>query len=230
VRARDRGRVADGDAWPLLRAVHGERTAEVHPLVERLYTNPSRFTVRASLELPSRAARVASWALTHLSRQGLYECRPEPVDARFRVFRRADGSMHFVRELYLGETLRVFDSDFVVRELAGRATLVEVFAELGVHVEMHVSPLEGGGLSIRGRRVRLRGIPVPLFGLVVDFRTRAVETPAGEELAIDGHLLLQPRSRAARFVAHDLLRLPAQLGCIHYRARPLTPALAARGA
>ena len=52
LRTRERGRRADGDAWPLLAQVLGERVLEVDPLIVRFYSNPSRFSVRASLEFP----------------------------------------------------------------------------------------------------------------------------------------------------------------------------------
>jgi hypothetical protein len=210
IRARERGREVVSDGWPLLAQVLGERTREVDPVVVDFYRNPARFSVTASLDLDGWLARFVSRVLTHLSGQGLYEGDGREVDARFRVFRRDDGSMHFVRELYVRDVLRVFDSDFVVREVEGRPTLVEAFVELGVHVEMDVRPLPGGGLSIRGRRVVVHGVPVPLLGLVVDFQSR----PLGRsgEVAIDGHLFFRER----------------ELGCIHYRARRARPFRAPR--
>jgi hypothetical protein len=228
VRSRERGRATrEDDAWPLLSAVLGERVCSVHPLVLRFYANPARFETRAWLDLDGTLARLACRVATLLLGQGLHEDARGPFEARFRTFVRADGSMHFVRELSCDGTLRVFDSDFVVREAEGRPTLVEVFADLGLAVEMDVLPLEGGGLSIRGRRVRAHGLPLPSGGLAVEFRTRVVSGASAEELAIDGHLLVEPRTRIGRFLAR-VIGLPAELGCIHYRARPR--ALAARPA
>lgn len=217
VRLRDRGLVADDDAWSLLSEVLGDRVGEVHPAIVRFYGNPSRFPVRARLELRTLPARFWSRAATFLIGQGLYETPEGEIDARFRVYRRGDGSMHFVRELYLVDRLRVFDSDFVVRNVDGRPRLFEIFVDNGIEVEMAVEPLPGGGLVIRGERVRVRGVPVPRFGIVVEFQSRVEEQ---DRLAIDGALLMRPRSRWGCFVAHSLLRRPQELGAIHYRVGP----------
>ena len=218
IRLRDRGLVADDDAWPLLSEVLGERVGEVHPAIVRFYGNPSRFPVRARLELRTLPARFWSRAATFLIGQGLYETPEGAIDARFRVYRRGDGSMHFVRELYLSDRLRVFDSDFVVRNVDGRPRLFEVFADNGIEVEMAVEPLPGGGLVIRGERVRVRGFPLPRFGIVVEFRSRVEDR---HHLAIDGALLMRPKSRFWRFVARSVLRRPEELGAIHYRIGPV---------
>ncbi|GAC1448045.1 MAG: hypothetical protein NVSMB9_30840 [Isosphaeraceae bacterium] len=221
IRQRDRGRIASDEGWPLLARVLGERVHEVHPLVVRFYTNPAPFDVKASLKLNTIPAKAWSRLATLCMGQGLYESDLVEIDARFRVFRRADGSMHFVRELYCGGAFRVFDSDFIVRETPRGPALFEVFADLGVDVEMEVTPLPDGGLSIRGRDVYLRGIRVPSFGLRVEFRSRVVRTAEDvEALEIDGHLLMQPRTVLGRALAYRLLRRPEQLGSIHYTARP----------
>ncbi len=214
IRLRERGLVADDDAWPLLSEVLGDRVGEVHPAIVRFYGNPSRFPVRARLELHTLPARFWSRAATFLIGQGLYETPEGEIDARFRVYRRGDGSMHFVRELYLGGRLRIFDSDFVVRNVDGRPRLFEVFVDNGIEVEMAVEPIPGGGLVIRGERVRVQGVLVPRFGIVVEFRSRVEDQ---DRLAIDGALLMRPRSRWGRFVARSLLRRPEELGAIHYR-------------
>jgi hypothetical protein len=214
IRFRNRGLVADDDAWPLLSQVLGDRVNEIHPAIVRFYGNPSRFPVRARLELRTLPARFWSRAATFLIGQGFYETPEGEIDARFRVFRRGDDSMHFVRELYLGDRLRVFDSDFVVRSVDGRPRLFEVFADNGIEVEMRVEPVPGGGLVIRGERVRLRGVPVPRFGIVVEFRSRVEDQ---HYLTIDGALLMRPTSRWGRLVARSLLRRPEELGAIHYR-------------
>jgi hypothetical protein len=221
IRLRDRGCLASDEGWPLLARVLGDRLREVHPLVVRFYTNPGPFDVKASLQLNTIPARFWSRVATIFVGQGLYESDLTEIDARFRVFRRADGSMHFVRELYCGETFRVFDSDFVVRETARGPTLFEVFADLGVDVEMEVTPLPDGGLSIRGRRVYLRSILVPSFGLRVEFQSHVVRSgDGGEFLQIDGRLLMQPRTAWGRVLAYRLLRRPERLGSIHYTAWP----------
>jgi hypothetical protein len=108
--------------------------------------------------------------------------------------------MHFVRELYCDGVLRVFDSDFVVRK--GR--LYEVFVEHGLEVELNVRVLEDGGVSLRGRRVRWHGLPVPLFGLCVEFRTHPA--PDGSE-SVDIIGTLSPEGMHAH-----------PLGRIHYEA------------
>jgi hypothetical protein len=219
--ARHGARADAGDAWPLLAEVLGERVAEVHPLIVRFYSNPAAFDARAQLELRTVPARFWSFVATLLVGQGLYETQDAPFDARFQVFRREDGSMHFVRELYCRGALRVFDSDFVVRRVDGRPTLFEVFLDHGLMVEMDLTPLEGGGLSIRSRRVTLRRWPLPSFGLRVEFQSRVVLDPAGEcALAIEGTLRMAPRTRLGRFVAHGLLRRPRDLGRIRYDVRP----------
>src|SRR3954465_836259 len=93
----------------------------------------------AWLELHTLPARFWSRFATFLVGQGLYECDGE-FEARFRVFQRRDGSMHFTREFDAGGVLRVFDSDFVVRSHRGKATLFEVFVDEGVEIAMRVTP------------------------------------------------------------------------------------------
>jgi hypothetical protein len=216
LRQRQRGRDGTGDTWPLLDEVLGERASEVHPMIRDFYENPARFSVKAALELHTLPARLWSRVATLLVGQGLYEADAGEVDARFRVFRRADGSMHFVRELYCRGALRVFDSDFVVRD----AKLYEVFVDMGVSVEMDVQPLPGRGLMIRGVNVFRRGLRLPPVWLKVEFESRVEALPDGtEELHIDGHLRMKPDGAFGRFFAYNVLRRPEELGCIHYRAR-----------
>jgi hypothetical protein len=231
VRLRERGAVAAEDGWPLLERALGARVSEVDPLIVRFYRNPSHFDVKVSLELNTAPAKFWSRVATLLVGQGLFEVEAGELDARFRVFRRADGSMHFVRELYVRGTLRVFDSDFVVRDVKGVPTFFEVFVDRGIAVEMELRPLAGGGLSIRGRRIHVRGLRLPAAWLQVEFISRVIPGQAGSAptLAIDGYLLMQPRSAFGRFLARKVLRRPEQLGCIHYRARPSADALAAAG-
>lgn len=220
LRQRDRGCLASDEGWPLLARLLGERVAEVDPLIVEFYTNPGSFDARASLVLHTLPARFGSRLATLLMGQGLYECDLEEIEARFRVFRRADGSMHFVRELYCGGALRVFDSDFVVRETPRGPALFEVFADLGIDIEMEVEPVAGGGVSIRVRQIYARGLPVPALGLRIEFRSQVVRTEAGEAaLQVDGTLEMRPRTAWGRFVAHGVLRRPQRLGSIHYTAR-----------
>jgi hypothetical protein len=215
-----RGRLAKGDTWPLLSSVLGPRVLEVHPLIVRFYSNPSAFAVTARLELKTWPARALSFLATLLIGQGLYEAGAGSFPARFRVFARNDGSMHFVRELYPHGRLRVFDSDFVVRTTSGEPTFFEVFVEDRIEVEMQVAPLPGGGLSIKGVRIFYRGIRVPSVGLEVEFQSRARSSEDGvPTLDIEGHLRMRPQSRFGRLVLFGLLRRPEELGCIRYTAR-----------
>ncbi len=205
VRSLHRGQqVGPTDGWPLLAATLGEDVTQVDPRVVRFYSNPGAYAVQASVELRSWSARLIAWLATRVLGQGVSECGASPYPARFRTFRRADGSMHFVRELYCDGALRVFDSDFIVRN----GTLSEVFVEHGLEVEMEVRAIEQGGVSIRGRRVRWRGLPLPTFGLRVEFRAHPVEH-ASECLDIIGTLSLDSRAgtRAA----------PRVLGVLRYQ-------------
>lgn len=216
IRHRDRGTHAEGDAWALLQPVLGEREQYVHPLVLRFYANPSQFGVRAALSLHTLPAHLWSWAFALLFGQGLYETTKTTMDARFRVFRRADGSMHFVRELHVGDVLRVFDSDFVVRAHGGVPTLFEIFAELGIEIAMTVSVRPDGGLAIRGKTIFWRGLQLPSLGLEVEFISRPSSDGA---LTIDGYLCMRPRTAIGRFFIYSVLRRPEMLGQIHYSVR-----------
>ncbi|WP_224368636.1 DUF4166 domain-containing protein [Hyalangium versicolor] len=193
------------DSWPLLAGALGGGVAEVDARVVRFYSNPGAYAVRASVELRNWGARAVAWLATRLLGQGVTASGERAFPACFRTFRRADGSMHFVRELYCDGALRVFDSDFVVRG----GTLYEVFVEQGLEVEMEVRALDRGGVSIRGRRVRWRGLPVPTFGLGVEFRTYPAEEVT-ERVDIIGTLTREPRSGTQAS--------PRVLGTLRYQA------------
>ena len=223
IRLRDRGLRADDEAWPLLARVLGEdRIREVHPLVVSFYSNPSRFSVRASLQVRTIPARLWSFLATFLIGQGLYETDVGEFDAAFRVFRREDGTMHFVRELYIRDSLRVFDSDFVVREREGQPTLYEVFVDHHIEVEMSLAVLPGGGFPSVAREFSCEVSRYLDSGLQVEFQSRVVQDHEAEALHIDGFLMMQPSTRFGRFVAHGILRRPEELAAIHYRIRPST--------
>jgi hypothetical protein len=165
--------------------------------------------------------------ITLLIGQGPYEASGAEVDAQFRVFRRRDGSMHFVRQLFMGETLRVFDSDFVVRRVNGVLTLFEVFVDQHIEVEMTVAPLPGGSLSIRGKNFYCRGLRLPSPGFRVEFQSHVLEQEDGSEtLEIEGRLLMQPGTRWGSFLMCRVLGRPEVLGSILYVARPLAAASA----
>ncbi|MGI8639934.1 MAG: hypothetical protein ACR2MG_08255 [Pyrinomonadaceae bacterium] len=208
LRGHERGRVADSENWNLLETALGEKVGEINPLIREFYANPSRFNVTATLKLETLPARFWSRFLTLLFGQGLYEANLEEIPARFRIFQRKDGSMHFVRELLCDGKYRVFDSDFVIRE----GKLYEVFIDLKVAIEMKVAPIKNGGLSIQGERFLWRGRAMPTIGLKVDFQSRV----ENETLKIDGHLTMKPETKLGEFFAHKILRRPKDLGSIHY--------------
>lgn len=216
LRLRERGAVAENVEWNLLEQVLGESVALVNPLIVDFYANPSRFDVTATLKLETMPARFWSRALTLLLGQGLYENNLHEIPARFRTFKRRDGSMHFVRELFCDGKYRVFDADFVV----SGGKLYEVFTDFKMRIEMHVSPIENGGLSIKSRRFLFHGRAVPTFGFKVDFQSRVEKDSEGNEiLKVDGVLSMNPDTAIGAFVAHKILRRPKNLGSIHYTAR-----------
>ncbi|KFE64448.1 DUF4166 domain-containing protein [Hyalangium minutum] len=206
VRMLHRGQqVACTDGWPLLAATLRADVSQVDPRVVRFYSNPGAYAVRASVDLRGWGARLLAWIAIRLLGQGVFDCGARTFPARFRTFRRADGSMHFIRELYCDGLLRVFDSDFVVRN----GTLYEVFIEQGLEVELEVRALERGGVSIRGRRVRWRGLPLPTFGLGVEFRAFP-DGNGAECVSITGLLLREARAGAQT--------PPQVLGILRYQA------------
>ncbi len=211
IRERERGRKAETENWNLLETVLGERVAEINPLIREFYANPSRFDVTATLKLETLPAKMWSRLLTLLFGQGLFESDLTEIPARFRIFERKDGSMHFVRELYCDGKYRVFDSDFVVEN----GKLYEVFTDLKASVEMHVEPLGNGGLAIQGKRILFHGRAMPSIGLTVEFQSKV----EGEILKIDGQLMMKPNTKFGEFFAHKILRRPQNLGSIHYTAR-----------
>lgn len=215
LRNRDRGRVASDENWSLLETILGEKVSEINPLIRDFYANPSRFDVTATLKLETLPARFWSRSLTLLLGQGLYEKDLNEIPARFRIFQRKDGSMHFVRELFCDGKYRVFDADFVVRD----GKLYEVFTDLKVAIEMSVESFEGDGLSIKSRRVLFRGIAMPMIGIKVEFQSRVEKGENGKELLkADGLLFMRPDTNLGRFFAYKILRRPKNLGSIHYTA------------
>jgi hypothetical protein len=221
LRERDRGSRTVEEGWPLLADVLGPRIGEVHPLIVQFYQNPARFQVKVKVDLHTLPAKLWSRVITLLIGQGPYQESASEIGAQFRVFRRRDGSMHFLRELYMGDTLRVFDSDFVVRPVNGVPALFEVFVDKHLEIEMAMTPLEGGGLSIRGKNIYYRGTRVPCPGLRVEFQSHVLRDGDHEVLEIEGRLLMQPDSGWGRLLMCRLLRRPEVLGRIRYVARPL---------
>ena len=215
IRTRERGKTAHDENWSLLEMALGEKVEKINPLIREFYANPSRFDVTATLKLETLPARFWSRFLTFIFGQGLYETDLEEIPTRFRIFERKDGSMHFVRELYCNGKYRIFDSDFVVQN----GKLYEVFTDMKAAVEMHVSVLENGVLSIQSKNFLFHGRRMPSIGLNVEFKSRV----EGDLLKIDGQLLMKPKTKFGSFFAHKILRRPQNLGSIHYTARRKTP-------
>ena len=153
--------------------------------------------------------------------QGLYESHLDDSETRFRAFRRSDGSLHFVREIYCQNNLRSFDSDFVIRTLDGSPRLFEIFDDLKIAVPMQMEPMGNGDLLIHGDELFYRGVRLPLFGFRVQFRSSVVESDGQPEIRIEGKLLLQPRSPQGTFLLRTILRRPEELGSISYVVRAL---------
>jgi hypothetical protein len=220
IKARERGSERSDARWPLLEKALGPRISQVHPMIVAFYSNPAQFNAHVSVRFTTMPARLASLLATLMLGQGLYETHMEKIEARFRAFSRTDGSLHFVRELYCGGALRAFDSDFVIRDLDGDPRLFEIFTDLNLAIAMEIQPTACGGLLIRGRDVFYRTLRLPSLGFNVEFQSTVGGTEAQPELRIQGKLLLQPRSRWARFLVRRLFRRPEELGGINYWVRP----------
>jgi hypothetical protein len=219
LRTANRGQDAPEADWPLLQTVLGDDVSKVHPLIVRFYTNPGRFRALAALEVDTLPLMLYSRVAALLLGQGLYEADQPLIDARLRVFRRADGSMHFVRELYCGESLRVFDSDFVLRTIDGKPTFVEVFDDLDAYVVLDVEPRPEGGVAVVGRDIYWKGHRLPRLGLKIEFTSRVLPGEA-DAVEVVGSLTLEPKTAWGRFLAYKILRRPRQLGRIRYLLHP----------
>jgi hypothetical protein len=218
VRQRERGERASEEGWPLLQQVLGTDINKLSPTIEHFYRNPGEFTGTAHLELSTIPGRFVTRLVTLLTGQGLYESNLPEMQVRFRTFKRADGSMHFLRELHSGDTFRVFDSDFA-RQINGKAVFCEVFTDLNVEVEMKLQVSDDGSLAIQGQRIKLFKIPMPSFGFKIIFKSQVIEArDAQETLHINGRLLMQPSSALGKFIAFRVLRRPEFLACLHYEA------------
>lgn len=221
VKAKDRGSERSDAHWPLLQEALGSRIDQVHPLIVDFYSNPARFRAEVSVHFATLPARLVSIAATLMLGQGLYETHLDRIETHFRAFRRTDGSLHFVRELYCGDNLRTFDSDFVIRKLDGSPRLFEVFSDLRLSVAMHMEPSADRGLVIQGGEIFYRNIRLPSLGFQVQFHSSVVERQGRPELRIQGKLLMQPRSALGRFLVLRVLRRPEELGGISYVVRAL---------
>ena len=221
VKAADRGSERSDTVWPLLQEALGVRITQVHPCIVEFYSNPARFGARVRVHFSTLPARLGSRLATLLLGQGLYESHLDDLETRFRAFRRSDGSLHFVREIYCRNNLRTFDSDFVIRTLDGSPRLFEIFDDLKIAVPMQMEPMENGDLLIHGDELFYRGMRLPLLGFRVQFHSSVVENDGQPEIRIEGRLLLQPRSGPGRFFLRTVLRRPEELGRISYVVRAL---------
>lgn len=219
VRRQARGAEGPGAAWsltPSLEAVLGPGLPGIDGQVAAMFSAMHSFQMTASVHLYHRAGVVAAWLATLLVGQGMYEAHLDEVEARFRLFRRDDGSLHFVREFWCEEAVRVFDSDFVVRDVDGRPTLLEVFAELGVACQMRTEVLPDGGLAMTVVRLFVGGVSLPVGPVQVCFETR----PDGARLRVTGVLDVKPRSAWEQLLFARLFALPERVGEIRYFATP----------
>ncbi|MFT4628160.1 MAG: hypothetical protein ACI8PZ_006855 [Myxococcota bacterium] len=218
IRRQSRGAERADAAWslgPSLQAVLGHRLAALHPRVLRLFEAMHTFEMTASVHLYHRVTGWAAVVATLLVGQGMYEQHLDAVPARFRLFRRDDGSLHFVREFWCADAVRVFDSDFVVRDVDGSPTILEVFQDLGVAARMRTEPLADGGLSMTVIGLYIRGIPAPVGPFRVCFTTCPTDD---ERVFVRGSLELAPRNRLERWWLTRVMRMPDLLGEIRYFA------------
>lgn len=222
-RYRTRGAARGSTSWslvPSLDQVLGPSTARMAPAVRRLFDEMHAFRMEASVHLYHRLGWWAAYAGSVLVGQGMYEQHLAAVDARFRLFRREDGSLHFVREFWCDDAVRVFDSDFVVREVDGAPTILEIFQDLGVAARMRTEVLDDGGVAMTVVGLFLRGIPTGTGPFHVCFETRPV-AGAPERVDVAGVLDLRPRNAFERWWFHRVWGLPARLGEIRYYADPV---------
>jgi len=217
-RRRSRGALPAGGAWslmPSLNEVLGPDAERLHPRVAQLFDRMDSFRLTASVHLDDARGRWAAWFATLLVGQGMYEHDLEEVDARFQLFRRDDGSLHFVREFWCADEVRVFDSDFVVRQVDGRPTLLEVFGDLKLAAQMHTEVLDDGGIAMTIRRLFVRGIPIGVGPVRVCFETR----PDGDDLDVEGVMDVGDGGGLMGWLLRRLL--PRRVGAIRYRASPV---------
>ncbi|MCC7421643.1 MAG: hypothetical protein IT428_15280 [Planctomycetaceae bacterium] len=217
LRIQNRGVCCPEVDWPILETLLGPDVDRIHPLIVKFYRNPGRFHAEASLEIRTLPLMFYSRMAALLLGQGLYEEGSGTFPARLRVFRRDDGSMHFVRELYCGRSLRVFDSDFVLRSGERETQFVEVFGDLRIDVVLDAEVRPDGGVAVVGRDIYWRSIRLPRTALRIDFSSRVEVAPSGQErIRVVGTLDIAPRTRLGRFLMHSVLRRPRRLGQITY--------------
>jgi hypothetical protein len=217
LRIKNRGVCCSEVDWPLLETLLGDTVQQVHPLIVQFYRNPGRFAASAALEIHTVPLMMYSRLAALLLGQGLFEDQASVIPARLRVFRRDDGSMHFVRELYCGSALRVFDSDFVLRTTAGKPEFREVFVDIGVQVVLEVEHRPYGGVAVVGKDIYWHGIRLPRTALRIEFASRVCrDTHDREFVEVVGRLSMEPRTAFGRFVIYKICRRPRNLGSITY--------------
>jgi hypothetical protein len=220
LRIKNRGVCCPEEDWPLLETLLGDTVQHVHPLIVKFYRNPGRFTAAASLEIRTLPLMVYSRLAALLLGQGLFEDQAPVIPARLRVFRRDDGSMHFVRELYCTPSLRVFDSDFVLRTIADKPTLVEVFADIGIEMVLDVEHRPNGGVAVVGKDIFWHGIRLPRTALRIEFTSRVCrDRDDSEFIEVLGRLSMEPRTAFGRVIMYKVFRRPRNLGSIKYLLR-----------
>lgn len=201
---------------PALREVLGAAVDQLDPEVLRFFDRMGDYTIEASVRLDTGPTVALGRAAVMLVGQGMIEAHLAEVPARFRIFRREDGALHFLREFHCGDVVRVFDSDFLVAQVDGVPTLCERFVDLGLTAVFDTQIVDGG-LSMRVGAL-LRGgrrVPRPPFDVV--FVTRRTSDPDWP-IEVVGSLAHAPRSRLWTWLQHGLLRRPRALGGIRYRA------------
>ncbi len=218
VRRRTRGAERPGAAWsliPSMRRAIGDEVDRLHPDVFDMFDRMHAWSMTARVDLHHVVGSLAAYFAALLVGQGMYEEHLDDVPARFRLFRRDDGSLHFVREFWCADAVRVFDSDFVVRQVDGKDTLVEVFQDLGVGAVMRTEVLPDGGLSMTVVRLFIRGVSQGVGPFRVCFETRPRDDGAVD---VTGVLDLQPRNALERWWLRSGMGLPDRVGEISYRA------------
>lgn len=223
IRRQARGVENTMTSWslvPSLEQVLGPDAARMHPVVRRLFHEMHGFRMEASVHLYHSLGWWAAFAGSILMGQGMYEQHLAAVDARFRLFQRADGSLHFLREFWCEDAVRTFDSDFVVREVDGKPTIIEVFADLGLAARMRTEVMDDGGVSMTVVGLFLRGVPVGVGPFHVCFETHPVPGSA-DRVDVSGVMDLRPRNAFERWWFHRVWGLPARIGEIRYYADPV---------
>jgi len=110
------------------RRARAPESSEIHPLIVRFLSEPRHFPVRvkSTAHLPANSV-----GRDHAPARSRSVCRNRIRGRRanFRVFRRRTAPCTFLRELYMADTLRVFDSVLCRAHRKRRACTVRVFVD-----------------------------------------------------------------------------------------------------